>query len=50
LSYDTVVVGGGIVGAAIARKVQLEQPTKRVALLEKVDWIKVRHNSCIAVS
>jgi 2-hydroxyglutarate dehydrogenase len=34
-TYDFVVVGGGIIGTAIARQLLLEYPTKTVCLLEK---------------
>jgi L-2-hydroxyglutarate oxidase LhgO len=34
-SYDFVVVGGGIIGTAIARQLLLEYPSKTVCLLEK---------------
>lgn len=34
-TYDIAIVGGGIVGAATARQLQLEYPQKRILLLEK---------------
>lgn len=33
--FDMIVIGGGIVGAATAYKLQLAYPTKKIALLEK---------------
>jgi L-2-hydroxyglutarate oxidase len=38
-SFDFVVVGAGIVGAATAYKLQLKYPTKSIALLEKEERI-----------
>ena len=35
LEFDIIVVGGGIVGAASAYKLQLRYPDKSIALIEK---------------
>ncbi len=35
LSFDVVVVGGGVIGCAIARQLAISKPTRSIALLEK---------------
>lgn len=34
-NYDTMVIGGGIVGLATAREILLRYPEKKIAVLEK---------------
>jgi L-2-hydroxyglutarate oxidase len=34
-SFDVIIVGGGIVGAATLYKIQMAYPNKKILLLEK---------------
>ncbi|KAJ6622128.1 L-2-hydroxyglutarate dehydrogenase, mitochondrial [Pseudolycoriella hygida] len=46
--YDLVVVGGGIVGMASAREIQLRHRNLKIAVLEKENWLAYHqsgHNS-----
>jgi L-2-hydroxyglutarate oxidase LhgO len=47
-TFDIVVVGGGVVGLAIARQLLLEEPSLRLAVLDKENRVAVHasgHNS-----
>ena len=48
LTFDLVIVGGGIVGAATLYKMQLRNPDLKIALVEKEDHLAAHqtgHNS-----
>lgn len=46
--YDTTIIGGGIVGMAVARELQLNYPSMKIAVLEKeseIGYHQTGHNS-----